>query len=135
MSNLWHRYESSHLGLSLFYPAIYNDVKPETESTIEFNNIKILGTEIVFSENENGESASIRIMKTKDPQILKYLATTTPLKNRTISSTQVQYFQFEGMGSMSGFVYKVKDGYIVLSFTFPPSEKIMESVFESMRIY
>jgi hypothetical protein len=135
MKDLYRYYESKELGLSFYYPAKYDAIRTEINVKKETNDSPILYSYVSVWEDTGGESPGLSIEKTSDARILQDLAHDNPLQVVTVNGIKMQKFQLKGMGDSEGFVEKKNNEYIVIEFSFAPTEEIMSRIVSSIKFY
>lgn len=135
LKDLYRYYESKELGVSFYYPAVYDALETHTGGLLQFGEKQIPYSEVVAWIHTGAEGPSIRAMKTTDAQILQYFSHDNPLGKIKYKGMTLTTFKQDGMGDTSGFIEKINNKYFVLSFDFASSEEMKMRVLESLQIY
>lgn len=133
MNDLYRYYESEELGISFYYPASFLLTQTTINKDIEYADPRIPTTEIFFWIDHDEKSYQIRMMKTRDPKIIQYLATDHPFENIIIAGRKMQKFRQDTMKETVGFIESTGTENIVVSFDFSPDADVMKNIMASLK--
>ncbi len=123
--------ESAKSTVNFYIPSGYDYVQATSEGTLA----NVISYSEVGVRTGDVEPAQIVVLQSRDPRILQYAAGDHPLEPVSIGGVAWQKFRWDGMGETVGYVRKVDDEYIMISFHFPPSEEVMQKVAASLEIF
>lgn len=136
LKELYRYYESKELGVSLYVAAYYAYPRTVTGGVMEVDQQKIVYNSFSILDSDTaGEPGYISITKTTDPHMVEFLSQYHPLETKVINGVKMQKYKFDGVANPEGFIQKIKGEYVIVEFTFEPSEIEMERVMASMKLF
>lgn len=113
----WISYTSEEMGVTLEHPSTFDSVEEE-DSEIGTGTGAIAVRSLRLYPGFGGEAPSIHIDRTNDERILEWVTSDYPLETRRMYHTTLSHFHWDGMGDVTGYVFRSKEDVIVISFTF-----------------
>ncbi|MFA6509020.1 MAG: hypothetical protein WCV62_00960 [Candidatus Peribacteraceae bacterium] len=120
------------VSVSFFIPPDYKYARGVSRGVLQFRDQPIQFHSVGVTQDRGGETAMITAMWTRDPRILEYAVAYSPLESVTVDGIQMQRYKFVGMGDVVGYIRREGKTFVLVQFTFPPSEDVMRQVVTSV---
>gem|GEM_PF-5054277 len=126
----WVPFEHKEFGISFLHPVSYT--AQETEDGEIFIAPYLIPIRQLMLEGASG--ALISIINSKRNNIMQYVEQYQPSQNYTLSGSTWQRYRFKDTGNTVGFLLHTKPPYVLMEFSVPPSEEVINRVLQSVNL-
>lgn len=129
LTDEWGTYVNDEFGVSFGLPLSFQAAEPEDGEISIGPYVIVIRQAALFHPS----GTQVTLIQTKRRNIMDYVEQYQPAEPITVNAHQLKKYAFTGLGNTVGYVLREKPDYVLLEFTFPPSQQVIDRILASLQ--